>query len=50
MVGLLGGEKTLRIFVTVYTQYRHVTDGRTDRQRDRHLATTESVLCIRVAQ
>jgi len=25
------GEKKLRICVTVYTQYRRVTDGRTDR-------------------
>jgi len=43
MVGLPDGEKTLRICVTVYTQYRHVMDGRTDRQTDgrtdRHLAT-----------
>jgi len=34
MVGLPDGEKTLRICVTVYTQYRRVTDGRTDRQTD----------------
>ena len=34
MVGLPDGEKTLRICVTVYTQYRHVMDGRTDRQMD----------------
>jgi len=27
-------KKTLRISVTVYTQYRRVTDGRTDRQTD----------------
>jgi len=27
-------KKTLRICVTVYTQYRRVTDGRTDRQTD----------------
>jgi len=30
MVGLPGGKKTLRICITVYTQYRRVTDGRTD--------------------
>ena len=29
------GKKTLRICVTVYTRYRRVTDGRTDRQTDR---------------
>jgi len=28
-------KKTLRICITVYTQYRRVTDGQTDR----HLAT-----------
>jgi len=32
MVMLPYGEKSLRIRVTVYTQYRRVTDGRTDRQ------------------
>ena len=35
MVGLTDGEKILRICITVYTQYRRVTDGQTDR----HLAT-----------
>ena len=35
MVGLPDGETTLRICVTVYTQYRRVSDG----QSDRHLAT-----------
>ena len=35
MVGLPDGEKTLRIYVTVYTQYRRVTDGRTDGRTDR---------------
>ena len=30
MMGLSDGEKTLRIRVIVYTQYRRVTDGRTD--------------------
>jgi len=34
MVGLCDGGKTLRICVTVYTQYRRVTDGLTDRQTD----------------
>ena len=35
MVGLSYNEKkTLRICVTVYTQYRRVTDGWTDRQTD----------------
>jgi len=34
MVGLPDGEKTLRICITVYTQYRRVTDGQTDRQTD----------------
>ena len=32
MVGLPDSEKTLRICVTVYTQYRRVTDGQTERQ------------------
>ena len=36
MVGLPDGEKTLRICITVYTQYRRVTDGQTDRQTDTH--------------
>jgi len=39
MVGLPDGEKTLRICITVYTQYRLVSDGQTDRRRNRHLAT-----------
>jgi len=34
MVVLPDGEKILRICITVYTQYRHVTDRRTDRQTD----------------
>jgi len=34
MVGLPDGEKTLRICITVYTQYWHVTDGQTDGQAD----------------
>jgi len=39
MVSLPDGEKILRICITVYTQYRRVTDGRTDGQTDGHLAT-----------
>jgi len=39
MVGLLGVEKPLTICITVYTQYRRVTDGRMDRQTDADLAT-----------
>jgi len=35
MVGLPDGEKTLRICVTVYTQYRRVPDGQTDKRTDR---------------
>ena len=34
----LVGEKSLMICLAVSTQYRRVTDGRTDRQTDRHLA------------
>jgi len=34
MVGLPDGEKTLRICITVYTQYRSVTDRQTDGQTD----------------
>jgi len=30
MVGLPNGGKTLRICITVYTQYWRVTDGQTD--------------------
>jgi len=30
MVGLSDGEKTLRICVTIQTEYQHVTDGRRD--------------------
>ena len=29
----------MMICVTVYIQYRRVTDGQTDRQTERHLAT-----------
>ena len=36
MVGLSDGEKILRICVTVYTQYRRVMDGQTDRQTSCH--------------
>ena len=32
MVGLPDGEKILRICIIVYTQYRRVTDGRTNRR------------------
>jgi len=39
MVGLADDEKPLRVCVIVKTQYRRVTDGRTDRRTDRHLAT-----------
>ena len=35
IVALPDGTKTSRICVTVYTQYRRVSDRRTDRQRDR---------------
>jgi len=35
MVWLLDGEKSLRISVTVLTEYRRVTDRWTDRQTDR---------------
>jgi len=35
MVGLPDGEKNMMICVTVYTQYRRVTDGQTDRRTDR---------------
>jgi len=34
MVGLPDGEKTLRICITVWTQYRRVTDRQTDGQTD----------------
>jgi len=36
IVGLSDGEKILRICITVYTQYRSVTDGQTDRQTSCH--------------
>jgi len=38
MVGLPNGKKTLRICVTVYTQYRHVTDEWMDGQTDRQIS------------
>jgi len=34
MVGLPDGGKTLRICVTVYTEYWHVTERQMDRQTD----------------
>jgi len=34
MVGLLDGVETFRIRITVYTQYRRVTEGQTDRRTD----------------
>ena len=39
MVWLPDVEKTLMICLVVSTEYRRVTDGRTDGQTDRHLAT-----------
>ena len=36
MVGLLDGGKTLRICITIYTQYRRVTDRCSDRQTSCH--------------
>jgi len=36
MVALSGGGKTLRICITVYTQYRRVTDRQTDRHTSCH--------------
>jgi len=42
MVGLPDGENTLEICITVYTQYRCVTD--------RHLYMAQSALCICIAQ
>jgi len=39
MVGLPDGEKTLKMCLTVCTQYRRVTGGQTDGQTDGHLAT-----------
>jgi len=52
MVGLPDSVKTLRICLTIYTQYRHVTDGQTYilRWTDIHLAMAWSALCIRVAR
>jgi len=39
MACLPEGEKTLLICLAVSTEYRRETDGRTDRQTDRHLVT-----------
>jgi len=36
MVGLPDGEKSLRICITVYTQYRRMTNRQTDRQTSCH--------------
>ena len=36
VVGLPDGEKTLRICITVYTQYRRVTDRQADGQTSCH--------------
>jgi len=38
MVWLPDGKKILRICITVYTQYRRVTDEKTDRQTDRQIS------------
>ena len=40
MVGLADGDKPLRVCLTVYTQYRRVTDTQTDR----HLASKQASL------
>jgi len=39
MVWLPDGGKTLMIYLTVSTEYRRVTDRRTGKRTDRHLAT-----------
>ena len=43
-VGLPDSEKVLRICITIYTQYRLVTNGRTDRQMDRQTDRQTDVL------
>jgi len=40
MVGLPDGEKILRICITIYTQYWHLTDRQTDGQTSCH-----SIVC-----
>jgi len=45
IVGLPDGEKNLRICITVYRQYRCVTDGQTDGRTDIHLATPWQDVC-----
>jgi len=42
-------EKMLSLCVTVYTQYRRVTDGQTDRRTDRHLAISVRAMHTRRA-
>jgi len=60
MVWLPDGEKTLIICLAVSTEYRRVTDGRTDRRTDRDGRTETDgqtsfhgivrAICIRVAR
>jgi len=38
VLGLPDGEEIMPLAFFVLTQYRHVTDGQTDRQTDRHVA------------
>ena len=47
MVGLPEGENILRIYITVHTQYRRVTDGRQRRHSPRAMHTRRAVMtCI----
>ena len=43
MVWLPNGEKSLNICLAVSTEYRRVTDGQTDGQTDRYLATARAM-------
>jgi len=45
IVGLSDGKKTLRICVTVYTQYRRVTEGQTDGQTDGQ-TSCHGIVCV----
>ena len=50
MVSLPDDEKSLRICLTVSTEYRRVTDRQTDGRTDRHLSTAYSAVYAYVSR
>jgi len=50
MVWLPNGEKSLTKCLAILAEYRHVTDGQTERWTNIQLATAQSMLCSHIVQ